>query len=72
MSKQSECPVCGRIWSPSMDESTSFPGSSCDTGDCICGACEDGDCSYHRTGRYRFSDRPQQAPIDDDGEFYEP
>lgn len=49
----SQCPNCGRIWSPSMDESCSFPGSACDTGDCICGACEDGqDCPFHRTGRY--------------------
>lgn len=29
-----DCPNCGRYWSPSMMESTSYPGSACDTGGC--------------------------------------
>lgn len=30
-----DCPHCGRNWSPSMDESETFPGSACDTGECV-------------------------------------
>lgn len=29
------CGHCGRIWSPSMGESYSFPGSACDIGECF-------------------------------------
>ena len=44
------CLQCGKSWYPSKDESTAFPGSPCDTGDCLCFACEnrdDGDCTFH-------------------------
>lgn len=51
-----------------MDESYSFPGSACDTGDCICGACEEGeDCSFHRTGKYaQQADWPPHLESEDD------
>ncbi len=39
-SSKSECPYCGRWWPPSLDESESFPGSPCDTSDCVCTPCE--------------------------------
>lgn len=43
-----QCKRCGRIWSPSKMESDSFPGSACDLGECLCGACEAGDpCPAH-------------------------
>lgn len=43
------CATCGRAWYPSMDASYSFPGSGCDTGNCLCTTCEGGDrtCDFH-------------------------
>ena len=57
------CAQCGKPWDPSKDESSSFPGSGCDTGECICIACENrihGDCSFHEElrgqGQHEASD----------------
>lgn len=37
------CPSCGRLWhDPGM--SGSLPGSGCDIGECLCAACETGEC----------------------------
>lgn len=41
-----ECPTCGALWPPTALENDRFPGSACDMGECICGACEGGDDCY--------------------------
>lgn len=41
-----ECPGCGHSWFDPYASET-FPGSACDTGDCLCVACEAGRCSQH-------------------------
>ncbi len=34
------CPQCGKLWSPTLDGSGSYPGSSCDRAECLCAICE--------------------------------
>jgi hypothetical protein len=54
-------PGCGTTWNLN---STALPGSSCDIGECLCAACEDGaDCAFHETGRYaRPPIQPDRRP----------
>ena len=57
MTNGEECPRCGQVWHPSMNASETFPGSSCDDGECWCIYCgEDGcedDCPRVRRSEQR-------------------